>query len=226
MGRRDAAAGGNRRRRAVAGRRGVHWRADRRRSIDLRLSVGGGEMARGEVLRVDLVNLPGTEVAVAKRAGVGAALGVGAAALVSAVIGEGEDVAAVGRAAARRGGDRRRGRRARGTRRAPAPAGVSGRGSGTLARPVRSAASRLRLRPSYFAARRKASEVGKLRSREDVSEPRRHERDRAGLHVGDVVPWNPRVHSGHGRQHDLVRSVGRSTPLCRTPDLVCTTADS
>ena len=42
----------------------------------VRLSVGGveEEVARGEVLRVDLVDLPGTEVgAVAKRAGVGAA---------------------------------------------------------------------------------------------------------------------------------------------------------
>ena len=58
----------------------------------VRLSVGGveEEVARGEVLRVDLVDLPGSEVgAVAKRAGVGAALGVGAAALVSAVIGGG-----------------------------------------------------------------------------------------------------------------------------------------
>lgn len=58
----------------------------------LRLSVNGveEEIPRGDVLRVDLVDLPGSEAAaVAKRAGVGAALGVGAAALVSVVIGGG-----------------------------------------------------------------------------------------------------------------------------------------
>lgn len=58
----------------------------------VRLSVNGveEEIPRGEVLRVDLVDLPGSEAAaVAKRAGVGAALGVGAAALVSVVIGGG-----------------------------------------------------------------------------------------------------------------------------------------
>jgi hypothetical protein len=58
----------------------------------VRLSVRGIEekVGRGDVLRVDLVDLPGSEVAaVAKGAGVGAALGIGAAALVSVVIGGG-----------------------------------------------------------------------------------------------------------------------------------------
>ncbi len=56
----------------------------------LRVTVQGVEehVARGDVLRVDLVDLPGSEVrAVARQAGIGAALGVGAAAIVAAVIG-------------------------------------------------------------------------------------------------------------------------------------------
>ena len=56
----------------------------------LRLIVNGieEEVPRADVLRLDLVDLPGSEVgAMAKRAAVGAALGVGAAALVAGVIG-------------------------------------------------------------------------------------------------------------------------------------------
>jgi hypothetical protein len=56
----------------------------------VRVIVQGVEqrIPRAEVLRVDLVDLPGSEVgAIAKRAGVGAALGVGAAALIAGVIG-------------------------------------------------------------------------------------------------------------------------------------------
>jgi hypothetical protein len=56
----------------------------------LRVTVQGVEerIARGDVLRVDLVDLAGSEVgAVARQAGIGAALGVGAAAIVAGVIG-------------------------------------------------------------------------------------------------------------------------------------------
>jgi hypothetical protein len=56
----------------------------------VRVMVNGMEesIPRAEVLRVDLVDLPGSETgAVVKRAGLGAALGVGAAALVAGVIG-------------------------------------------------------------------------------------------------------------------------------------------
>ena len=59
-------------------------------SYSVRLLVGGIEqqVTRAEVLRVDLVDLPGSEVgAVAKRAATGAALGLGAAALIAGVIG-------------------------------------------------------------------------------------------------------------------------------------------
>lgn len=46
------------------------------------------DIARVDVARIDLVDLPGSEAgAVAKQAGIGAALGVGAAALLSGVIG-------------------------------------------------------------------------------------------------------------------------------------------
>lgn len=56
----------------------------------VRVVVNGIEeqIPRHEVMRVDLVDLPGSEVgAAAKRAGIGAAVGVGAAALISGVIG-------------------------------------------------------------------------------------------------------------------------------------------
>ena len=56
----------------------------------VRVMVNGIEeqIARGDVLRVDLVDLPGSEVgAVAKRATAGALLGLGAAALIGGVIG-------------------------------------------------------------------------------------------------------------------------------------------
>ena len=56
----------------------------------VRVMVNGIEeqIARTDVLRVDLVDLPGSEVgAVAKRAGAGALLGLGAAALIGGVIG-------------------------------------------------------------------------------------------------------------------------------------------
>ena len=56
----------------------------------VRLMVNGVEeqVSRADVLRIDLVDLPGSEVgAVAKRAAAGAVLGVGAAALVAGVIG-------------------------------------------------------------------------------------------------------------------------------------------
>ena len=56
------------------------------------LTEDGHEVAipRGEVVRVDLVDLPGSEAtAVAKRAARGAALGMGAAALIGAVLGGG-----------------------------------------------------------------------------------------------------------------------------------------
>ena len=56
----------------------------------VRLVVQGVEeqIPRADVLRVDLVDLPGSEVRhVARGAGLGAALGVGAAALISGVIG-------------------------------------------------------------------------------------------------------------------------------------------
>jgi hypothetical protein len=46
------------------------------------------QIPRADVLRVDLVDLPGSEAgAVARQAGLGAALGVGAAALIAGVIG-------------------------------------------------------------------------------------------------------------------------------------------
>jgi hypothetical protein len=49
---------------------------------------GAHEISRADVVRVDLVDLPGHEGgAVAKQAGIGAALGLGAAALISGVIG-------------------------------------------------------------------------------------------------------------------------------------------
>jgi hypothetical protein len=56
----------------------------------VRLVVRGVEeqIPRAEVLRVDVVELPGSEAgAVAKQAGLGAALGVGSAALIAGVIG-------------------------------------------------------------------------------------------------------------------------------------------
>jgi hypothetical protein len=58
--------------------------------LTVRVMVNGIEeqIARGDVLRVDLVDLPGSEVgAVAKRATAGALLGLGAAALIGGVIG-------------------------------------------------------------------------------------------------------------------------------------------
>jgi hypothetical protein len=58
--------------------------------LNVRVMVNGIEeqIARGDVLRVDLVDLPGSEVgAVAKRATAGALLGLGAAALIGGVIG-------------------------------------------------------------------------------------------------------------------------------------------
>jgi hypothetical protein len=54
--------------------------------------VNGSErqIPRADIVRIDLIDLPGSEVAAAaKSAGVGAALGIGAAALVGAVIGGG-----------------------------------------------------------------------------------------------------------------------------------------
>jgi hypothetical protein len=56
----------------------------------VRVTVNGvdEEIGRADVLRVDLVDLPGSEAgAVVKQAGLGAALGVGAAALIAGVIG-------------------------------------------------------------------------------------------------------------------------------------------
>ena len=56
----------------------------------VRVLVRGGdhEIARANVMRIDLVDLPGSEVrAVARQTGIGAAVGLGAAALISGVIG-------------------------------------------------------------------------------------------------------------------------------------------
>ena len=57
-------------------------------SVGVMVNGNEREIPRAEILRVDLLDLPGSEVgAAAKRAGLGAALGVGAMALVGAVIG-------------------------------------------------------------------------------------------------------------------------------------------
>jgi hypothetical protein len=67
---------------------GALARADGR---EIRIDVGGQELAiaRDDVMRVDLVDLPGSEAgAVAKRAARGALLGAGAAGLVSWVFGD------------------------------------------------------------------------------------------------------------------------------------------
>ena len=57
-------------------------------SVGVMVNGNEREIPRAEILRVDLLDLPGSEVgAAAKRAGLGAALGVGAIALVGAVIG-------------------------------------------------------------------------------------------------------------------------------------------
>jgi hypothetical protein len=57
-------------------------------SVRLLVREGEREVARADVMRIDLVDLPGSEVgAVARQAGVGAALGLGAATLISGVIG-------------------------------------------------------------------------------------------------------------------------------------------
>jgi len=57
-------------------------------SVGVMVNASEREIPRAEIVRVDLVDLPGSEVgAAAKGAGLGAALGVGAMALVGAVIG-------------------------------------------------------------------------------------------------------------------------------------------
>jgi hypothetical protein len=57
-------------------------------SVRLLVREGGREVARADVLRIDLVDLPESEVgAVARQAGVGAALGLGAATLISGIVG-------------------------------------------------------------------------------------------------------------------------------------------
>jgi hypothetical protein len=57
-------------------------------SVRVLVREGEREVARADVLRIDLVDLPGSEVGVvARQAGIGAALGLGAATLISGVIG-------------------------------------------------------------------------------------------------------------------------------------------